>query len=151
MYSVYKYRTNPKQQICKQDRPYSTQQLSIASHLFFFSKLLRSNTITLSPFHFKKALPSHAYLSNLHLGLMPGQDVVLKSTLRFHNIPQWIHQHSANLQLSTKFILTIYFLKEIHGCCLALPGGPDEKESTCNVRDMGLIPGWGRFPCRRKW
>ena len=25
------------------------------------------------------------------------------------------------------------------------PGGSDGKESTCNVRDLGLIPGWGRF------
>ena len=26
------------------------------------------------------------------------------------------------------------------------PGGSDGKESACNVRDPGLIPGWGRFP-----
>jgi len=25
---------------------------------------------------------------------------------------------------------------------LDFPGGSDSKESTCNVRDMGLIPGW---------
>ena len=29
---------------------------------------------------------------------------------------------------------------------LDLPGGSDSKESTCNVGDLGLIPGLGRFP-----
>ena len=26
------------------------------------------------------------------------------------------------------------------------PGGSDSKESTCNVGDLGSIPGLGRFP-----
>ena len=26
------------------------------------------------------------------------------------------------------------------------PGGPDVKESTCNTRDLGSIPGLGRSP-----
>ena len=26
------------------------------------------------------------------------------------------------------------------------PGGSDRKESTCNARDLGFIPGWGRSP-----
>ena len=36
----------------------------------------------------------------------------------------------------------------IFGCalCLAFPGGSDMKESACNAGDLGLIPGWGRFP-----
>ena len=29
---------------------------------------------------------------------------------------------------------------------LGFPGGSDGKESTCNARDLGLIPGAGRFP-----
>ena len=29
--------------------------------------------------------------------------------------------------------------------------GPVGKESACNVRDLGSIPGSGRFPWRRKW
>ena len=29
---------------------------------------------------------------------------------------------------------------------LGLPGGSDGKESTCNVGDLGLIPGMGRSP-----
>ena len=29
---------------------------------------------------------------------------------------------------------------------MGLPGGSDGKESTCSVRDLGLIPGSGRFP-----
>ena len=31
-------------------------------------------------------------------------------------------------------------------CILSFPGGSDSKESTCNVGDLGLIPGWGRSP-----
>ena len=30
-------------------------------------------------------------------------------------------------------------------------GGSDGKESVCNVRDLGSIPGLGRFPWRRAW
>ena len=26
------------------------------------------------------------------------------------------------------------------------PGGSDGKESACNARDLGSIPGWGRAP-----
>ena len=26
------------------------------------------------------------------------------------------------------------------------PGGSDDKESACNVGNVSLIPGWGRFP-----
>ena len=29
---------------------------------------------------------------------------------------------------------------------LGLPGGSDGKESTCNVKDLGSIPGLGRSP-----
>ena len=29
---------------------------------------------------------------------------------------------------------------------MGFPGGPDGKESACNVGDLGLIPGLGRFP-----
>ena len=30
--------------------------------------------------------------------------------------------------------------------CVGFPGGPDGKESVCNVGDLGLIPGLGRSP-----
>ena len=30
--------------------------------------------------------------------------------------------------------------------CLGFPGGSDSKGSTCNVRDLGSIPGLGRSP-----
>ena len=33
----------------------------------------------------------------------------------------------------------------------ASPHGSDGKESACNVGDLGLIPGAGRFPWRRDW
>ena len=29
---------------------------------------------------------------------------------------------------------------------VVIPGGSDSKVSVYNVRDLGLIPGWGRFP-----
>ena len=32
-----------------------------------------------------------------------------------------------------------------------IPGGSNGKESACNVGDLGLIPGLGRFPWRRAW
>ena len=31
------------------------------------------------------------------------------------------------------------------------PGGSDGKEATCNVGDLGLIPGLGRFPWKGAW
>ena len=34
---------------------------------------------------------------------------------------------------------------------LGFPDGSDGQESTCNVGDLGLIPGWGRAPWRRAW
>ena len=37
---------------------------------------------------------------------------------------------------------------------LGFPGGSDGKESIYNagdIRDTGLIPGWGRIPWRREW
>ena len=34
---------------------------------------------------------------------------------------------------------------------LDLPCSSDSEESTCNARDLGSIPGSGRFPWRREW
>ena len=34
---------------------------------------------------------------------------------------------------------------------LRIADGSDYEESDCNVGDLGLIPGSGRFPWRRKW
>ena len=31
------------------------------------------------------------------------------------------------------------------------PDGSEVKASACNAGDLGLIPGLGRFPWRRKW
>ena len=31
------------------------------------------------------------------------------------------------------------------------PGGSDGKEFACIAGELGLIPGWGRFPWRREW
>ena len=37
-------------------------------------------------------------------------------------------------------------LLEINKNNLGFPGGSDGKKSACNAGDLGLIPGWGRFP-----
>ena len=34
---------------------------------------------------------------------------------------------------------------------LGFPAGSDSKESACNARDPGSIPGLGRNPWRREW
>ena len=31
------------------------------------------------------------------------------------------------------------------------PDGSDGKESACNAKNPGSIPGWGRVPWRREW
>ena len=39
----------------------------------------------------------------------------------------------------------------VYSLLKCFPGGSDGKVSVCNAGDLGLIPGWGRFPWRRKW
>ena len=34
---------------------------------------------------------------------------------------------------------------------LPFPGGAEGKASARNAGELGSIPGWGRFPWRRKW
>ena len=34
---------------------------------------------------------------------------------------------------------------------MSFPGGSDGKEFNYNTGDLAWIPGWGRFPWRRKW
>ena len=34
---------------------------------------------------------------------------------------------------------------------MGFPASSGGKESACNVGDLGLIPGLGRFPWRRRW
>ena len=34
---------------------------------------------------------------------------------------------------------------------MGFPGGSDGKESTCNVGDLGSIPGFGKVSWRRAW
>ena len=42
----------------------------------------------------------------------------------------------------SKVILSNYLFLILWG----FPGGSDSKESACNVGDLGLIPGSGRYP-----
>ena len=44
-------------------------------------------------------------------------------------------------------MLRLVFIRSL--AVLGFPGGSDGKESTCNVRDPGLIPGLGRSPGER--
>ena len=34
---------------------------------------------------------------------------------------------------------------------ISFSGGSDGKESACNVRDLGSVPGLEKIPCRREW
>ena len=40
----------------------------------------------------------------------------------------------------------LFLKKELLFLLKSFPGGSDDKESACNVRDLGLIPGLGRSP-----
>ena len=52
--------------------------------------------------------------------------------------------------LSAKEIMGVQiFLFSCLMLYLRFPGGPDGKESACNVGDLGLIPGLGRSPGER--
>ena len=53
--------------------------------------------------------------------------------------------------LETKLNENLQCIENIHMngfkiLLLGFPGGSDSKESACNVGDLGLIPGSGRFP-----
>ena len=42
------------------------------------------------------------------------------------------------------FSMCVYVYIDIDVLCMGFPGGSDSKESSCNVGDLGLIPGLGR-------
>ena len=50
-----------------------------------------------------------------------------------------------------KTSVTTYSSCSVQASILGFPGSSDCKESACNIREPGLIPGSGRFPWRRKW
>ena len=50
------------------------------------------------------------------------------------------------LHLTVFTLITLFFFKIIITYYLGFPGGSDGKESICNAGDLGLIPGFGRFP-----
>ena len=47
------------------------------------------------------------------------------------------------------YSLTISVMTVLYS--LGFPGGSDGKESTCNMGDLGSIPGLGRSPGGREW
>ena len=59
----------------------------------------------------------------------------------------WLY---CTLPIMTVFYsLTISIMTVLYS--LGFPGGSDGKESTCNMGDLGLIPGLGRSPGGREW
>ena len=44
------------------------------------------------------------------------------------------------------YLIPVSTLFRLSICIWGLPGGSNGKESTCNVRDLGSIPGLGRSP-----
>ena len=42
------------------------------------------------------------------------------------------------------FKKTTYY--KVYMCVCVYPGGSDGEQSACNVEDLGLIPGLGRYP-----
>ena len=52
------------------------------------------------------------------------------------------------IQLGVSFLSSFELFYLGH---MGFPGGSEVKASACNVGDLGLIPGSGRFPWRRKW
>ena len=60
------------------------------------------------------------------------------------------HRHREN-SLVFRFMKTLNLLDQCstlraHLTLMGFTGGSDGKESVCNVRDLGSIPGSGRFP-----
>ena len=48
------------------------------------------------------------------------------------------------------YLLYMVYILLNYSIYAGFPGSPDGKESACNVGDLGLIPGLGRFPWRRE-
>ena len=63
---------------------------------------------------------------------------------RIERIQSGVSQH-AILYLIFNDYFKLFHLVLTH-TALGFPGGLDGKESTCNVEDLGSIPGLGRFP-----
>ena len=55
-----------------------------------------------------------------------------------------------NFLFSLEFI-TVSVFNWCYFCFLGFSGGSDDKESACNVWELGLIPGLERFPGGRAW
>ena len=51
--------------------------------------------------------------------------------------------------LTSLFSLGLEFFSILHISSSSIPGGSGDKESALNAGDLGLIPGWGRFPGER--
>ena len=63
-------------------------------------------------------------------------------TLYWYVIARYCIQLSGQYSWALWFTCLIY--SRVH--LLGFPGGSDSKESACNVGDLGLVPGLGRFP-----
>ena len=69
-----------------------------------------------------------------------------RSLLRCHPFREVLPDHPT---------LLLYFLKKLFGLAIHIeggfPGGSKVKETTCNVEDLGSIPGLRSIPWRREW
>ena len=64
-----------------------------------------------------------------------------------HLQPKKLQEEAAEGYWHPKVWEPLCFVKGPRG----FPGGSDSKESTCDVGNLCLIPGSGRFPQRREW
>ena len=76
--------------------------------------------------------------------------------MEYHTFPHFSKQRSPNCQRQRDYILGKIEQEQVETPQnisiyqdYGFPGGSDSKESTCNVGDLGTIPGLGRFPWRR--
>ena len=65
--------------------------------------------------------------------------------------PAWVTEHMYTLSIKALPMLLIPslmapFLNRVQALQRGFPGGSDGKESACNAKDLGSIPGLGRSP-----
>ena len=65
--------------------------------------------------------------------------IITNATMNIHVQYSFLHGHVFSI------LWNIFLGTELLGH-MGFPGGSDGKESACIVRDLGLIPGLGRFP-----
>ena len=91
--------------------------------------------------------PTEAEWSSGQAGFLKGKCVGLGQMLGSQKLTMWLFTLCTHLP---DFLYLLLISEQIF-YSMGFPGDSDSKESTCNVGDLGLIPGSGRFPWRGKW